>query len=113
MGCRLLWAMARAAKSKTPSPDDWILMFKPKELAKALVLSQQLFAASMGEEKRRGKGSEFSSETLIASAAICGMRTEELNGLPLGMVIDTMEKYAEMRFGDGSEYVSAADFFGE
>lgn len=113
VGCRLLWAMARAAKSKTPSPDDWIVMFKPKELAKALVLSQHLFAASMGEEKRSGKGSKFSSESLIASAAICGMRSEELNSLPLGMVIETMEEYAEMRFGDGSEYVGSAEFFGE
>lgn len=112
VGCRLLWAMARAAKSKLPSPDDWIAMFKGKEIVKALKTSQQLFAFSMGED-RGGKGEEFSSETLIASAAICGMRSEELNSLPLGMVIDTMEEYAEMRFGDGSEYVSAAEFFGE
>lgn len=112
VGCRLLWAMARAAKSKLPSPDNWIKIFKEKELEKALVTSQKLFAASMGEG-HGGKGVKFSSETLIASAAICGMRSEELNSLPLGMVVETMEEYAEMRFGDGSEYVGAADFFGE
>ena len=112
VGCRLLWAMARAVKEKLPTPDEWTAMFKAKELEKALVTSQKLFLLSLGESSDEG-GEEFSSEALIASAALCGMGIGELNALPLSMVLDTIEKYAEMRYGGDGEYVGAADFFGE
>lgn len=112
VGCRLLWAMARAAKAKLPTPDEWINSFRDKELAAALIVSQQLFAFSVGDSE--GRGSEkFSSEKLMASAALCGMGPSDLNSLPLGMVIDTIEEYAQIRCGEGGEYVSAAEFFGE
>lgn len=112
VGCRLLWAMARSAKEKLPTPDEWIAMFRAKELKKALITSQQLFVLSLGDTAEKGD-EEFSSEMLMASAALCGMGLDELNSLPLGMVLDTIERYAEMRYGDDGEYVSAADFFGE
>lgn len=112
VGCRLLWAMGRAAKAKLPTPDEWINSFKDKELEKALIISQQLFEFSLGDSENSGT-EKFSSEKFMAGAAMCGMSLEDLCSLPISMVKETIEEYMQMRYGDGSEYVSAAEFFGE
>ena len=115
VGCRLLWAMARSAKEKLPTPDEWLAMFKKKELKAALFISQILFEHSLsGRDNDKNGDEDYSSEQLMASAALCGLNTTDLNNLPLGMVVDTIDKYMDMRYGGGdSEFVSSADFFGE
>ena len=114
VGCRLLWAMARSAREKLPSPDEWLRLFKKKELKEALLVSQLLFEISLGNGEKDRDGDDFSSEQLMASAALCGLGMDELNSLPLGMTIDTISRYMDMRYGGGDdEYVSSAEFFGE
>lgn len=115
IGCRLMWAMARSAKDKLPAPDDFINTMKPKELVRALTISQELFALSLStnDDDYEHDSRTFSAEELMADAALCGMSLCDLNELPLRMVIETIEQYAEKRWGDGGEYVSSAEFFGE
>lgn len=114
VGCRLLWAMAKSAREKLPSPDEWLRLFKKKELKEALLVSQLLFEISLGNGEKDRDGDDFSSEQLMASAALCGLGMDELNSLPLGMTIDTISRYMDMRYGGGDdEYVSSAEFFGE
>lgn len=115
VGCRLLWAMARSVRDKLPTPDEWLKLFKKKELREALFISQLLFEYSLGNKTERDNGREdYSSEQLMASAALCGLGMDELNSLPLGMTIDTISRYMDMRYGGGDdEYVSSAEFFGE
>lgn len=114
VGCRLLWAMARSVRDKLPTPDEWLRLFKKKELKEALLVSQLLFEISLGNGEKDRDGDDFSSEQLMASAALCGLGMDELNSLPLGMTIDTISRYMDMRYGGGDdEYVSSAEFFGE
>lgn len=115
IGCRLLWAMARSVKEKLPTPNEFINGMKPKELVQALKVSQELFSLSLDGHDNSDYDEEknFSAEELMADAALCGMSLRDLNELPLRMVIDTINKYAEKRWGDGSEYVSSSEFFGE
>lgn len=114
VGCRLLWAMARSVRDKLPTPDEWLRLFKKKELKEALLVSQLLFEISLGNGEKDRDGDDFSSEQLMASAALCGLGMDELNSLPLGMTTDTISRYMDMRYGGGDdEYVSSAEFFGE
>lgn len=113
VGCRLLWAMARSAKEKLPAPNDWINSFKPKELEKALICSNEMFMQSLSVCERHGKGEQFQAEKFRALAALSGLSYDDLNIMPIGMVLNTIEHYMNIRYDDGDDYVSAADFFGE
>ena len=112
VGCRLLWAMARSVKEKLPTPDEWIRSFKPKELEKALILSNEMFVQSLAAYESYSKGEPFEAEKFRALAALSGLDHDDINLMPIGMVLNTIEHYMNIRYGDG-DYVSAADFFGE
>lgn len=113
IGCRLLWAMARTVKEKLPTPDEWIVSFKPKELERALTVSHELFELSLGsddDDEGGGDGEPFTAERFMALAAHCGLSFQDLKYLPLGMAIKTISEYASL--GSDEEYVSGAEFFG-
>lgn len=114
IGCRLLWAMARTVKEKLPTPDEWIVSFKPKELKQALTVSRKLFELSLGsddDDEGGGDGEPFTAERFMALAARCGLSFQDLKHLPLGMAIKTISEYASL--SSEEEYVSGAEFFGE
>ena len=69
IGCRLLWAMARTVKDKLPTPDQWIVSFKPKELERALTVSRKLFELSLGsdDDDEGGDGEPFTAERFMAT----------------------------------------------
>lgn len=114
IGCRLLWAMARSAAEQLPTPDEWINMISPEEITDALLMSTEMFRHSLlaYESSSASKGEPFTAEKFRAMAALCSLSYEDLNVMPLGMALNTIENYMDIRYGDG-DYVSAADFFGE
>lgn len=99
IGMQLLWAMAKAADKSLLPYIEWILQFDAAELAKATQAAEALFISSLGKgsETSRSGGREFTSENLIAFSLACGLSVNDLDDMPLPMVIDTFDEWCRIK----------------
>jgi len=100
IGMRLLWAMARAADKSLLPFTDWILQFEVSDLAEAIVTAEALFISSLGTDDkpaRNNSGREFTSEDLIASTLACGLSVNDLDDMPLPMVIGIFDEWCRIK----------------
>ncbi len=94
---RLLWAMARTADENVMPFDDWICSIGSVELQAALIISQDMFAESVGSIREHKKGRErFTAERFLACASACGFTLSELDELPMHMVLDTIDEFMKI-----------------
>ena len=95
---RLLWAMARAADKALPPPEEWLTLFGTEELFSASQAARELFLSTLENTKSPSSGGrEFSSENLIASALACGLSVNDLDDMPLPMVLDTVSEWCRLK----------------
>lgn len=95
---RLLWAMAKAADKTISPPEEWLTSFDAAELFTASQAARDFFMASLEDYGGKpGSGQEFTSENLIASALVCGLTLDDLDEMPLPMVLDTVSEWCKLK----------------
>ena len=96
---KLLWSMARAADKVIQPFADWVLQFTAADLALASQAAEELFTASLKYDGEHGQqtGREFTSESLIASALACGLSVDDLDDMPLPMVLETIGEWCRIK----------------
>ena len=111
-GLRLLWAMARTANSIAP-PSEWLTGIAPEELLTAIVEASKLFGDSISkaESSAESSGNAFNVETLIAEALVCGLTMEDLDRMPLPMVLKTIDEWLRVKgYSDDVKEADQNDF---
>lgn len=94
---RLLWAMARAADSKVAPFEDFVLSYEIKDLLGAVTEAQNIFISAIKKTESSGSGESFTSERLLAQALICGLSVDDLDDMPLTMVLDTIGEWCKAK----------------
>lgn len=94
---RLLWSMAAAADKSIAPFDNWVIRYEAADLLDAITKAQEIFVSALSRVKESGTGESYSSERMIAQALLCGLSVDDLDGLPLSMVIDTFEEWCKAK----------------
>lgn len=110
VGFGLLWAMARTADKSIEPPSVWLKGVDGVALLKAIIEASELFSAALSDVDIKSSdsgGKKFSVEALIAEALICGLSIDDLDDMPLPVVLGTIEEWCRLK--GYSEDVKEAD----
>ena len=102
------YTVYNSSKYQLPTLDEWTAGFTPRELLDAIGQAREIFISSLGESSGSGEGSSFCSEKLIASALLCGLRPDDLDDMPLPMVLDTIGEWCRIKGGSDDDARPAA-----
>lgn len=114
IGFGLLWSMARTADRKIEPPSLWLRGTDGAALLRAIIEASELFSSAVADvenPKCKSDGKEFSVEALIAEALICGLTIDDLDEMPLPMVLGTIEEWCRLKgIGDDVKEADQEDF---
>lgn len=119
-GSRLIWSMAKAADPKTPNPELFYNIYSEIDInstkfnadtfTQLLETCNKLFEQSFTsyidkESDRYVGGDDLTTESLIANAVSCGLSTDDVYNLPVGMVLNTIKEYCDIHSGKEKERI--------
>jgi hypothetical protein len=115
IGLHLLWAMAKTADKNVEPPESWLIGVDIGQLAESVIEALVLFNSSFSELEQKSSGStegkDFTAESLVAEALICGLSPSDLDDMPLGMVLNTIEEWCKAKgYADDVREATQEDF---
>lgn len=105
IGFQILWAMAKAADCTISPPNQWMRELGKISVKRAVAEAERMIYEGM-ETHSKSEGGEkkpYKTENLISACIACGLSVDWALNMPLGMLIDILNEYANSRKAGADE----------